>query len=469
MKKNPFFLLKPGSLLALSLLVGCTLNTVERSLQLNAQSNNQGAHALNGPRQDHGSRQDLPGAAGSRSIKAEVEKPENIKAWPLAEHSPRFPLSVRFQKADDRAKAKEVLAILEQAWDVEINQLGFPPPIPYDPFPEQGPKRLNAYLQRGADTAVEGRSPVKDPNIWWDAYDSWVSIDAWGKYAGPILPSTTAHEFNHALQAAYDWWESPGFFEASATYIQEKVTPDDNDYLNQIAEFQQHPDWPVHYDDAYKTWFMYGASFYLFFLEQRYFPTNPHFLADIWAGSRNRPRPFNAKTGVPDPATNEPDWVDSLEAMLPRGVTYADTLAAFARWRWYVGRHFDHRHFYEGNLLKQDGEVRVAGQFAPGKPYRSAGPLMGGSEYLSVPHPAQGQSVTFNFGSPAPGVKWVIQAVPGLTPDSDGDTIELRNGQGVINFGNLPERTLILTALPANGILDPDLVPTQKLAFTLTP
>ena len=86
-----------------------------------------------------------------------------------------------------------------------------------------------------------------------------------------------------------------------------------------------------------------------------------------------------------------------------------------------------------------------------------------------MPHPAQGQSVAFNFASPAPGVKWVIQAVPGLTPDSDGDVLELHNGQGVVNFGNLPERTLILTALPANGVLDPDPVPTQKLAFTLSP
>ena len=33
----------------------------------------------------------------------------------------------------------------------------------------------------------------------------------------------------------------------------------------------------------------------------------------------------------------------------------------------------------------------------------------------------------------------------------------------------LPERTLILTALPANGVLDPDPVPTQQLGFTLSP
>lgn len=461
MKKSLLWLLRPGSLLSLSLLVGCTLNSIEHSLQLNTLNAQNRA-----PRQIHA--QNLTGNnAVSRSIKREVENPENIKAWPEVELSARFPISVRFQQASDRAKAKEVLGILELAWDVEINQLGFPPPIPYDPFPEQGPKRLVAFLQRGADTAVEGRSPVKDPKIWWDAYDSWVSIDAWGKYAGPILASTTAHEFNHALQAAYDWWESPGFFEASATYIQEKVTPDDNDYLQQMEDFQQHPEWPIHYDDAYKTWYMYGESLYLFFLEQRYFAKNPHFLAQIWAGSRNRPRPLDPKTEAPAPATNEPDWADSLEAMLPRGVTYADTVAEFARWRWYTGRRSDGRHFHEAQLLKPAGEVKVAARLVPGKPYRSGGPLLGGSEYLTLPRPAQGQTAQFSFSSPA-GVKWVLQAVPGIAPGSDGDVIEVHNGQASLNFGNLAERTLVLTALPVNGVLDPDIVSAQRQAFTVT-
>lgn len=403
-----------------------------------------------------------PWAAAARAL----TPPAAVKAWPLAEHSRRYPLSVRFQRPGDRPRAREVLGFLEHAWQVEVEQLGFPPPFAYDPFAGPGPGRLNAYLQRGADTAVEGQAPLQQPGVWWDAYTTWISIDAWGKYAGPILASTTAHEFNHALQAADDWWESPGFFEASATYMQEKVTPDDNDYLQQIAEFQQHPDWPVHYDDAYRTWFMYGASLYLFFLEQRYFAGRPRFLAEIWAGSRNRPRPMRTD-GTPAPASNEPDWVDALENLLPRGVSYAETLIAFARWRWYTGRHSDGRHFHEAALLGPAGEVK-SGRYTGATAYVSPGPLLGGSAYLRLQRPADGRPLRFRFTGQA-GIRWHLQVVPGLQADSDGEDLRLEQGQTSVAFGSLPERTLILTALPLDGVLDPDLQPRQRLAWRLSP
>ena len=169
MTKSLHWLIKPGSLLSLSLLVGCALNSLQPAPPPRLmQQSRLGKQPVN------------PHAAGTgHSIKAEVEGPDNIKAWPLAEHSARYPLSVRYQFGKDQAMARQVLSVLEHSWRVEIDELGFRAPFAYDPFPHQGPPRLNAFLQRGAETAVEGRSPVKDATVWWDAFDSWISIDAW--------------------------------------------------------------------------------------------------------------------------------------------------------------------------------------------------------------------------------------------------------------------------------------------------
>ncbi|MEZ0374630.1 MAG: hypothetical protein ACAI44_36420, partial [Candidatus Sericytochromatia bacterium] len=112
MKKSLIWLLRPGSLLSLSLMVGCALGSLSPM-----QRNQPPLNSLRSPnpatdpaRRIHGL--DAFGSpATGRSLKREVENPENIKAWPLAEHSPRFPLSVRYQLAGDKAMAQKVLAI----------------------------------------------------------------------------------------------------------------------------------------------------------------------------------------------------------------------------------------------------------------------------------------------------------------------------------------------------------------------
>jgi hypothetical protein len=386
-----------------------------------------------------------------------LDKPQK---WPYHLDSKRYPITVRYLLPGDLAQAQRVIGYVEHSWQVEIDQLGFPAPIPSD---STGSKRLQIYLQRGADTAVEATRPAKIAGIWWDAWESYLSIDAWGKYGGEILDSTTAHEFNHALHAALDWYESPGFFETSATYIQDKVYPDDNDYLQQIEDFQQHPEWPIHYFDNYKTWYPYGACLYLHFLEHRYFANRKDFLAQIWKDSRNQPRPFDPKTGYPKPESNEPDWIDALEGLLPRGTDYAQTVIEFARWRWYTGRNSDGKHFHEAHLLKPKGEVRLSGEIAINHPsFTSAGPLLLGSEYLKIKRPASGQNLKLAFAGAAQA-RWVLQLVPGLSPDSDGDNIH--TGE-TVNFGNLPERTLIITSLPPPGqAIDPDLSTGNPLAY----
>jgi hypothetical protein len=48
---------------------------------------------------------------------------------------------------------------------------------------------------------------------------------------------TAAHEYNHVLQDAYDYLENPWMAEATAVYMEDKVYPDNNDYLRYIGDW----------------------------------------------------------------------------------------------------------------------------------------------------------------------------------------------------------------------------------------
>ncbi len=389
------------------------------------------------------------------------ETSEFSLAWPLAERSLKYPFVIRYQKKQDQKKAQEVRQYLEKSWEIQVEKLGFRPPFSYS-VNKSG--HLNVFLQRGGDTAVEGIYPVEKKDVWWDAYQVTISIDAWGDYAGDILDSTMAHEFNHTLHAAYDWFETAGFFETSATYIQDKVFPEDNDYLKQIVDFQRHPDWSIDRNDDYETWFMYGASLYLFFLEDSYFKKNPQFLAQIWEGSRNSPRPIDPKTSLPAPETNEPDWIDALEKILPPGKNYADTVVEFARWRFYTGSYDDGKHFHDAHLQKIEGGVyikkKLSGSF---QKYKSSGPMLLGTEYIELECPNEKDKINIRFTGDN-RVRWVIQAMPALTPNSDGEFIE---AQGVVSFGNLKKRVLAVTPCPLDNSYDPDTRTDKRYSFSL--
>lgn len=56
---------------------------------------------------------------------------------------------------------------------------------------------------------------------------------------------TAAHEYNHILQNAYDYLEDSWMFEATSVYMEEKVYPANNDYLNYVAAWVANPKQPL--------------------------------------------------------------------------------------------------------------------------------------------------------------------------------------------------------------------------------
>ena len=62
-------------------------------------------------------------------------------------------------------------------------------------------------------------------------------------YADPAIPAsvTLAHEYNHVLQMTYDTFQDVWFLEATATWSEEQVYPDVNDWLGYVNAFAEVP------------------------------------------------------------------------------------------------------------------------------------------------------------------------------------------------------------------------------------
>ena len=99
-------------------------------------------------------------------------------------------------------------------------------------------------------------------------------------FPSPPLESmqvTVAHEYNHILQFGYDTLEDLWLFESSATWVEQKVYPDINDYLNFLPPFAKFPQLPVTGRDK-----VYADCVWNHWLESRY---GPDVVRNTWAKS----------------------------------------------------------------------------------------------------------------------------------------------------------------------------------------
>lgn len=317
--------------------------------------------------------------------------------WPLDLASAHLPLHVHHRPGEE-ATAAEVLALLETSWDAEL-ALGFRPPLPDGDLcgPDDG---FDVFLWDGlvesyVDTLGE------NPDTAWDDEHTYMVLDPWGPYGGEVLDATVAHELNHAMQATDDWWDSPIAFEMTSTFVEELVFPEDDGWLQQVADFQARPHWSLDHDDAYETWYMYGSALYLHYLRERWFSGDAAFVGQMWLGMRSA-------------GGNEPDFEDALDILL-REVDgdFPASVLDFARWRWDTGARAD----------AVIPEVAVV-EMVTALPHDVAVEVMAlGSAYVAAPAAA----VRVVDGDPA--VTWVLQELDGavvvtalpLPDDADPD------------------------------------------------
>lgn len=240
--------------------------------------------------------------------------------------SARHPLLGHYARPEDEAVATAVLAALEHAWDVQVDQIGFSPPVPDT---VDGPE-LDFYFV------------AQDPYYAWtagDAYEDAFPGDGRSSTAAyivfsrdlpaDVLDAYVAHEFNHILQWATDFTEPTlPIWEGTATAAQTWTLGEAGDWAQDVPSFQEVPWAPTLLSDGYViepntglgAYFEYGAALWVMHLDQLV----------GGGGEGGRLLWENAASEGP----NEPDVVDGAIAIAG---SFPELMNGIARSRWLVG------------------------------------------------------------------------------------------------------------------------------------
>jgi hypothetical protein len=158
--------------------------------------------------------------------------------------------------------------------------LGWGAPVP-DGDAGGGEDLFDVYVAEIGDDCCFGYADIEpvDGTFQWPSYmvmDDDYAIDEFG-YADPLVPLqvTAAHEYNHVLQFAIDGRFDGWIGESVATWMEEKVYPDGNDWQRYMTRWAALPEAPITHldyaadDDPYNIK-PYGTSLFIHWLSDRY-------------------------------------------------------------------------------------------------------------------------------------------------------------------------------------------------------
>lgn len=204
-----------------------------------------------------------------------------------------------------------LLEIFEYVWDYEIGLMNFIEPLPDNG--RGGDDRLDVYLIN-LGTGVYGFTVPDPDSINQYQMPGYIEIDndfAGTHYGGSLetvllaARVTAAHEFFHAVQYAYDESEfdydnignpssyKPWWLEATATWMEDVVYDDVNDYLSYLPYFFGYPYMGLGtFSYAYgpRAYHPYGACVWPIYLSEKYpADINDNIIKRIWEGCATEP------------------------------------------------------------------------------------------------------------------------------------------------------------------------------------
>lgn len=153
----------------------------------------------------------------------------------------------------------EVVAVVEEVWEIEIEQMGWPPP-PSDGM-VGGDGRYDIYLVdligsgQGALGIASPQNFIGDhpatAEIEENASSSYVMVEndmddvsrSDNATAISLMRATVAHEFHHAIQFGFDAAEPNGWlFEATATWMETAAMGKDEDATGYVSVSYSYPE-----------------------------------------------------------------------------------------------------------------------------------------------------------------------------------------------------------------------------------
>ena len=176
-------------------------------------------------------------------------------------------------------------AELENVWTAELDDLGWlQPPSDqtvdedpdYDVYVQDFPSWYGYTMGDGeADQGVQPGDNENSPGI--------IELNAWYSYIGlendyynfPCTPLdcvrvTAAHEFNHAIQFGYDYWEEGWLMEVTATWIEDEVYDYVNDNLGYLILYFDDPDLCLSNADPYRPLREYAEWIFMRFISEHH-------------------------------------------------------------------------------------------------------------------------------------------------------------------------------------------------------
>ena len=213
------------------------------------------------------------------------------------------------------------LAVFAQTWAAEVGELGYRAPLSdLESYENGGDERLDIYLADVGADALFGWCTSDDPASYatyrvsaFCVIDEDYTNRAFGIDALPALKATAAHEFFHAVQFGYDWFEDLWLMEGTATWIEDEVFDGVNDNLRYARKHSPivSPGTPV---DLGRDGYEYGAWIFWRYLSERF---GPGFVKTVW----NRA----AETG----SANTYSLAATRGALAARGRSFRDVFAGF--------------------------------------------------------------------------------------------------------------------------------------------
>jgi hypothetical protein len=154
--------------------------------------------------------------------------------------------------------------VFEEVYAVENGQMGWKPPKPDGArgCPDRAEScmdKTDVYIKNVGDRGLYGYA-APDPGQDTFSQHAYLVLD--NDYSeeiftrdypeGPLMPVqvTAAHEYNHVLQFAYTVVQETWMFEATASWIEEKVYPEINDYFQYMESWAQLTSLPLTHEDT---------------------------------------------------------------------------------------------------------------------------------------------------------------------------------------------------------------------------
>lgn len=199
----------------------------------------------------------------------------------------RIHYTLEGEDATTEAYAQEVARIMEDIWHIQIDQMGWPAPLPDGKT--GGDDRLDVYIgeiindEMGGDFGATSPEPplVDDaatPDVIERASASYIVLDndydLAEEIAERVLRATAAHEFHHMIQFGYDAQEPMRWYaEATATWLETQTFVADEEATRYVPDLFLYPEVCFGVDgdtDPTGGLLMYGEWLFIQSLVDRY-------------------------------------------------------------------------------------------------------------------------------------------------------------------------------------------------------